>query len=127
GLAVAGDNQAAAVHHRIPAHSEVFSVERCGGDKSGSCLWTFVDAVLPPRSLPGAEKVHVQGERLRDAANRHLAVNFGIGWTEELDALRCEGDFRVMLDIEKIRRLQMCVALRFAAPQSGRVDHGSHL
>ena len=48
---VANDD-AAFVHGVVPADAEVLAVDCGGGDEAGAGLWSFVDAVFPPRCLP---------------------------------------------------------------------------
>ena len=96
------------------------------GHEAGARFRSFVDAVLPPRRLPGAEEVRAQRERLRDAADGYAPVNLGIGWTDQLDAFGFEGDCLMMLDIDEVGALEMCVARRFASPQLSGVDDHSH-
>src|SRR5207245_9899877 len=95
-------------------------------DEADSRDGSGVAGIGPIRRSPLADVVHVQIDRVADAANRQHAGNDEVAGAHTSAAGALESDGRMFGRVQEIGAAQMVIALRLSAPQllsvKGRLD-----
>ena len=97
------DHHAAGLEHLVPGEPEVLPIDRRLRREPG--------ALVAPRVLGPARVLHVEGDFAQRPANREVADHAQPAVAQALRALALEGQLRMALDVQEVRRLQVRVTV----------------
>ena len=113
-LHLLADGDAARLEHGVEVHAEVLAIDACPSAEARDGLAVGV--------LRRAEELHVERDRLRDAADRQVPVDDVLALALRLDPRALERDLRVIRDVEEVVRAEVIVAIRVAGVDARDVD-----
>jgi hypothetical protein len=111
------DKNAAGFQRGVPSQAEVFAVEL--GGRRGS------QARAAPWILGGrGRSLYRENHMARHVANGQVASDQQFSFVVARDARRLELQHRELLPVKEVLALKMCVTLRLARVDLGRIDRG---
>src|SRR2546425_6205201 len=97
------DYDAAAIHHVLPANAKILTIDLSSSHETRARLWSLVNSIFPPGSLPLSQVVDIQTGRARNSADCQITCDREVMLAFYLNLIALEGDLGMMLDIKKVR------------------------
>src|SRR2546428_11880020 len=67
------DYDAAAIHHVLPTNAKILTIDLSSSHETRARLWSLVNSIFPPGSLPLPQVAHVEADLPSDSANCQIA------------------------------------------------------
>src|SRR2546428_3681054 len=69
------DYDAAAIHHVLPANAKILTIDLGSSHETRARLWSLVNSIFPPRSLPLSQVADIQTGRARNSADCQITCD----------------------------------------------------